>query len=187
MTQSHSTLSASEHAYPCGVKCIAWSAIVVGAFAMIGLSFLLDLLSLSIGFSAFSAMEDNEVTFAMGGFIGLVIITLISTFVGGWLSGYLGRPYCTKRNLGAVYGFTTWCLALLISILIASGVGQFIANYSYLISRNMPAIALSASTVSPKTAAGSLSIATFVAFFLFAIGALSATLGGRNGIKMKEE
>lgn len=193
MTETR-TMTTDRHANHCHHHhCFSWSAVFVGAVIIVGLSFLLNLLSLAVGFSAFNVSEGNKLEFVSGGFIALTAITVIIMYIGGYVAGAMGKANCGKRRLGEVYGFTAWCLALIIGILIASGLSKFIANYDYTIGRNMPSIEIAAKEMtgqdaaapSTKEAATALSTATFVTFFLFGIGALSASFGGYIGMKKR--
>ncbi len=112
------------------LKRISWNAILVGALIGIGLSFLLNLFSVAIGLSIVKTTQEGLATLAIGGFIGLLIGTIVSMFVAGLAAGYLGRPYSIKRNLGIVYGFTTWCSALILMMLLASPIGSYVTSYS---------------------------------------------------------
>ena len=123
-------------------------------------------------------------------------------FVAGTAAGYLGRSYCIKRNLGVIYGFTTWCLALILTALLTSNLGHFISNYSTLITnptaiivtqdRNMPAMSQSTHgntnivTVNTQKATNDLGATSFLMFVLFFIGALAACFGGHYGMVCNE-
>lgn len=186
----------------CHVKCMSWTALIVGALVGIGLSFLLNLFSVAIGLSAFTLSQDGLVTLAIGGFIGLLIGGIVSMFVAGFTAGYLGRPYCAKRNLGVVYGFGTWCLMLILSVFLTAPLGRFVSNYTAAVANNqkvteiivtkMPnnEAGVQASThngatqvaVDPEKAANSMGMAAFIIFVIFFIGALACCFGGHAGM-----
>ena len=120
---------------PCGaigthLKRLSWTAIFAGAFVGVGASFLLNLLCVGIGLSAFSATEDGATVLAIGGFVGLVISAFISMFAAVWVAGYIGRPLSSNRHLGELYGFITWSVALILTILLASHVGKFVTDFN---------------------------------------------------------
>lgn len=190
-----------EHirAHVCTVKCVSWSAIVMGAIIAISLSFLLNLLALAVGFSAFPAGANGQIAFGVGGFIGLVVCSFLAMFPAGWIAGYLGRSHCLRRKTGELYGLATWGLAGIISMALASSVGGFLAQSNYLVARNdMPmkfATATNAMVYEPAKkveAAADLStthvdtttlgMVTFVTFFVFFIGAIAACFGGKLGM-----
>ena len=187
-----------------------WSAVIVGTLVGIGVSFLLNLFAIAIGVSAF-IYTDAAQTFAIGGFIALIIIAIVSMGSLGWVSGYLGsktatchshnaqtddKPHCPS---GCLYGFTAWCLALILTIFLSAHVGKFISfnrmalihpNYIVDMQQNFESrpfeINRSSSdnnasiknNVTPEEAAKTFALTTFVTFILFLIGALSAIIAG---------
>lgn len=123
----HTTTDAGDATHMCHVKCISWTSILAGAIIGVGISFLLNLFAVAIGLSAFTSTKEGMATLAIGGAIGMIIIAIVSMYAAGFVAGFLGRPYCFNRNMGAVYGFLAWCLALFISILLATSVDDFIS------------------------------------------------------------
>ena len=184
------------------LKCISWSAIVVGALVGIGLSFLLNLFSVAIGLSIVTTSKEGMMSLAIGGFVGLVISSIVSMFFAGTAAGYLGRSYCAKRNLGVLYGFTTWSLALILTALLTSHIGHYVSNYSDFITnptvivvthdRNMPAMSQSTQnntsvvTVNAQKATNNLGITSFLIFILFFVGAIASCFGGYFGMACGE-
>src|SRR5690349_14288427 len=100
----------------CGIKCISWSAVFVGAFAAIGLSFLLSLFSTAIGLSIYTVNPEGVTKLAVGGMLGFAIGIIATMFFSGWLAGYFGRSHCDKKCCGAIYGFISWCVALVLMV-----------------------------------------------------------------------
>ncbi len=198
----------SDHPYLCGIRCVSWSAILFSALIGFGLTFLFYMFALSIGLTAFSSGPDGNTTLAVSGFVGLVVAAFISMFIAGWLSGYLGRQYCTKRNLGEVYGFATWSVVLLLTIMLVAHVGQLLTHYNYIVDRNATVISYTSNeaaplvseqtkmhaddtsttqvTVNAEKATNAVGQATFVIFFLFFIGALASMFGGRCGMSCRK-
>jgi len=193
MTNEQCNISAHSM---CHSKRISWNAIVVGALVGIGLSFLLNLFSVAIGLSIVKTTQDGLVSLAIGGFIGLLIGTIVSMFFAGFAAGYLGRPYSVKRNLGVIYGFTTWCLALILMMLLASHVGRYVTSYSSFITNPTPVVfinnqvspAVTTNTsnskvvVNSQAATNNLGYSAFLIFILFFIGAISSCFGGHCGM-----
>ncbi|MEO8401124.1 MAG: hypothetical protein ABI597_04915 [Gammaproteobacteria bacterium] len=189
-TSDHS----QEHLF---FKVISWSAILVGALIGIGLSFLLNLFSVAIGLSLVSTTKEGIATLAIGGFIGLLISTIVSMFVAGTAAGYLGRAICVKRNLGVLYGFTTWCLALILTVLLTSQMGQYVTNYSALVTHpttvlvtpevDSPKLSVQEKStvvaVDAQHATNILGMSTFLIFILFFVGALASCFGGHFGME----
>jgi MFS family permease len=187
-----------KHAYLCHIKQISWSAIIVGALVGIGLGFLLNLFSVAIGLSLVTTSKEGIITLAVGGFIGLLIGTLVSMFLAGFAAGFLGRFCCVKRNLGVLYGFTTWCFALLITVVLASSMANYVAAYSEFITtptsvvvandNTTPAVTASTQarhtdvTVNAQKATNNLGISALLVFVLFFIGAIASCFGGHYGM-----
>lgn len=121
-----------------------WSAIIAGALVGMGVSFLLNLFALAIGVTAF-IYTDTTQTFAIGGFIALVIIAITSMGSLGWISGYLGakNKICYNDHIqynttscpaGCIYGFIAWCVALILTIFLSTHMGNYITSQRIAIS-----------------------------------------------------
>jgi hypothetical protein len=190
------------HTHPGSMACLSWTAIIFGSLVAISLSFLFNIFSLSIGLTAFPVTPEGKTQFAAWGYAWLIIISIVTMFVSGWVSGYLARPYCYKRCMGELHGFGAWALALVATMFLASQVGLFMNQKTYMIDRNLSplqitnqitnnvnqATKLSKQPTAAETekAATALGIASFATFFILFIGALSASFGGRVGIKYKK-
>lgn len=185
--------SEHSHKYHYCIKKPSWTAVFVGALVGVGISFLLNLFSIAISLSALKTTAGVS-SIAIGGLIGIAIGTIASMFVGGWTAGYLGRPYCVKRNLGVLYGFTTWCIALLITILVSVPSIKYMKLYTNFISN--PA-SLSVANMMPAAAPDStnptqqavvvnnittLASGAFIIFVLMFLGAFSSCIGGHCGM-----
>ncbi|MDX1836354.1 hypothetical protein DIZ81_02020 [Legionella taurinensis] len=189
-------------------KRISWTAIFVGALIGVGLGFLLTLFSMAIGLSLFTLSSNGAIVLAIGGFLGVVIGLIASMLTAGYAAGYLGRLYCPKRNLGIVYGFTTWTVALLLSAVAIGHISQYVANYPtaipHSVKQMIPVVTANTEAVKPSASApeaqkqaaadNSMRIDTspsnlawngFVIFVLFFIGALSTCFGACWGMTCK--
>lgn len=190
-----------EHSHLCAHRQISWTAIFVGALVGVGLSFLLNLFSVAIGLSVVSTSNEGLISLAVGGFVGLLIGGIISMFLAGLTAGYLGRAFCPQRNLGILYGFTTWCLALLFAILLTSSIGRYISSYSKFISNPATIIVSSNESTSsaPETSqpntttnanlekqTNTLGMGALIVFVLFFVGAVSTCFGAHYGMVGKE-
>lgn len=189
---------------------ISWSAIVIGALVAVGLGFLLNLFGMAIGLSAFSSpTEGGTAAFAIGGFLGLLIAVIAAFATAGFASGYLGRLCCPGRNLGIVYGFATWALALILSAIMAGALSKYAAVYTHGTVSNLsdtsysaPANAQNAKADEQQNARAevnrqmkpdsgnllNLSDAAwmmFVVFLLFFIGAFSCCVGAYYGMSCR--
>lgn len=191
-------------------NCISWSAIIIGALIAVGLGFLLNLFAMAIGLSAFSYPTDTgSAVFAIGGFLGMLIGIIAVLATAGFASGYLGRFSCPGKNLGVIYGFATWTLALILSACIAGGLSKYAGVYVHgaagvasenTISYMTPKVGATENKVTNQQNAQAdvkkqlqpdhsnimhLSDAAwmmFIAFILFFIGALACCFGAYMGM-----
>lgn len=204
MTDNRVLTHKHDHDHGCGMHHISAMAIFTGALVALGLGFLANVLSLAIGLTAFSASQTGTMTFATSGFVWLVVLAIITMFIAGWVTGFLARPFCFKRKLGEIYGFSAWSLALILTIILTANAGQFLSQRTYLVDRANPAVQLTnelAASVTGQSAKSSggtkantpiaeaenLGTITFATFFILFIGALSATFGGRVGIRDRKK
>lgn len=175
------------HSQEC--RCLSWKPIIAGALIATGLTFLLNLFSVAIGLTAFTTDSTGIETLAFGGLIGTSIGIVASMFAAGWLTGYLSKSYCTKRHLGAVYGFLAWCLALLITIFLASRAQEYITFYGHFISGTANTFKVTdtatGSTLATNITANKIIISTYIIFVLFFLSAFACSLGGHCGIRHK--
>lgn len=206
MNNEHIVVNDDMQKHLCSIKCVCWSAIIVGALVAIGLSFLLEVFSISIGLAAFSPTREGIISLAIGGVIALLFSAIVAMFVAGWVTGYLARPFCSNSNVGVLYGFTTWCLAFVVSVLLASHVNLFItSHYNSLVNPGASNVKLNTNPVSPLIAeqakanpntstansqslvnqeksANLLGLSLFLTFALFFVGAISSCVGGYYGV-----
>ncbi len=192
----------------CHRRLISGSAIIIGALVGVGLGFLLNLFIVAIGLSAFTTDKDGMIILAVGGLLGMMIGTIACMFTAGYAAGYLGRPYCLKHNLGIMYGFAAWALALILTVLLTGSMSRYVAAYSTFITnpatmmimkRDMMMAETERTTVTKMTAVTSSKTTAVVPmdkekmtnrfgmgictlFLLFFIGALSSCLGGYYGM-----
>ena len=109
---------------------ISWSAIFIGALIGVGLGFLLNLFGVAIGLTAFNSNSTGANAIAIGGFLGMLVGFIAAMVAAGYAAGYLGRFWCPRRNLGILYGFATWTLALILSAGIAGVLSDYVASSS---------------------------------------------------------
>lgn len=199
------TFVTTEKAPTC-IKCISWTAIFIGAFVAIGLNFLLYLFTAGLGLSAFSTSATGLVSLAVGGFIWLILCAYFSMLFAGWVAGMLARPYFVKRGLGVLHGFSAWCVALIIGMILASHLSMFASAgtpYVYVMSGSLPTVQTTSDesapivsstpsgtktskvTVNPTKATNALGIGILASFFIFLVGALGSCVGGYLGIQPK--
>lgn len=202
-TQDH------EHCHIHSHKRISWTAVFVGALTALGLSFLLNLLGIAIGLSAFKTMSNGSVLVAVGGFLGISIGIVISTIVAGYVAGYLGRLYCPERNLGIIYGFTTWVLALSLGAALIGLLSQYVVTYTNSVSRTVVAVPITVNQISTPVGTTKISSLTkngqkeaivevnvtptnlasgaLIIFVLFLLGAIFTCVGASWGMYCKKD
>lgn len=191
-----------QHYHPC-TKRISWSAILTGALVGVGLSFLLNLFGVAIGLSAFSMSDQGAASLAIGGLLGLILSTIIAMYFAGFASGYVGRFYVPKRNMGTLYGFTTWSVAVILTALLTTHVGSYVDTYSTSVTHNSvmvtPTKAMTVKSshaadqeekqqiiaVTPREASSGIAIGAFIVFALFFVGALSCIFGAHHGMSCR--
>jgi hypothetical protein len=166
----------------CGVGCMSWTAIFIGGLVGVGLGFLLNLFSVAIGLSAFSTSPEGVSAFAMGGFVGFAIGVIVTMFTSGMVAGALGRHRCPECNMGTLYGFSAWVVALILAILLAAPAAKLVSSNTLMLNSHSVVVhsandAVAAVAPTPE-AAKDLSKTAFALFALFFLGAVSASLGG---------
>jgi hypothetical protein len=187
MTHDHMAQACGVHGY----KILSWKAIFAGALVAIGLSFLLNLFCVAIGLTAYTTASDGVETLAFGGLLGAAIAMVASMFGAGWITGYVARDCCPKRHIGALYGFLAWTLALIITILLAAHIQQYVSFYTHFISgtgesfqfRNNAGPAAAPAVVATNVSANKLMISTYILFVLFFLGAFASSFGGHCGMR----
>ncbi|ASQ44660.1 hypothetical protein [Legionella clemsonensis] len=185
-------------------KRISWTAVFVGALVGVGLGFLLNLFGIAIGLSLFTLNEEGATVLAIGGLLGLLIGVIASMIVAGYAAGYLGRFYCPKRNLGILYGFTTWVISLILGAIMAGHMSNYVSTYTTHVSRavtttvqanaptggqatNQTATTPAGTAVPANVSPDSLAWGAFMIFALFFIGAISTCIGACWGMSCKRE
>lgn len=192
------TVPVEQHCHTHPFKRICWTAIFVGALVGLGLGFLLHLFGIAIGLSAVTMNKEGGAALAMGGALGILISVIVAMFLSGYAAGYLGRPLCPKRNLGILYGFTTWSVSLLLAAALMSHMSQYASNYSQnflgttanqKMGKNTEVIVAEnkgATEALVITTASQLSSAACILFGLFFIGAISSCVGACCAMKCKK-
>ncbi|MGL5741896.1 MAG: hypothetical protein ACRCXC_04775 [Legionella sp.] len=187
-------------------KRISWTAIFVGAFTALGLGFLLNLLGIAIGLSALKIISNGSITLAYWDVLAIIFGVVLSMFVAGYVAGYLGRLYCPERNLGIIYGFTTWVMALILTAAIIGHLGQYVSTYRFTYTNTIPNTVVAVQVNQIATPVGIASITTptkqgeqalvqvnvtpnelvsgaFIVFALFFLGALFTCFGACWGMR----
>jgi hypothetical protein len=167
-------------------KCLSWKPIIAGALVIIGLTFLLNLFSVAIGLTAFTTTSEGVEKLAFGGLLGAGIGVVASMFGAGWLTGYLSQRHCTKRHMGALYGFLAWCVAFLVAIFVTSHIHDYIAFYGHFLSGTTDLVQINtpgnAVSVNGDVHSKDVVISTYIIFVLFFLSAFACSLGGHCGM-----
>lgn len=167
--------------------CLSWKPIIAGALMATGLTFILNLFMVAIGVTAFTTGSDGVEKMALTGLIATGLGIVACMFASGWITGYLGKHYCSNRHLGMLYGFLAWCVALLISIFLVTHAQQYVTFYGHFISGGSDTIQASSHNIAVSAKAAlsekSLVISTYVIFILFFLSAFSCSLGGHCGMR----
>ena len=176
---------------------ISWSALFAGAMTGIGLNFLLNLLALGVSLASFSVSTSGETLFSGWGFASFIIMTLCAMFTTGWVAGKLTPRLLEKRAWGILYGFLSWSILLIFTIILITNFIQYAAFHSNF-TANLIEIKLknSAPMLTTTTAHGILNsplsfniethkkvitLNALLTFLLFFIGATASSLGGLLG------
>lgn len=120
-------------------KRISWTGIVAGVISALVLEALLNLLGAGIGLVSYTPDVEEIKGLGIGSVIWLIIASIISLFVGGWIASFSsGR---IKRKSGILQGFLTWGLASLITLFfMATTTGAIISGASGLIGQGLNTI-----------------------------------------------
>lgn len=168
---------------------VSWSAIIAGALVAFSLSVLFRLLNTGLGLVTFPESFHAPASLSILAYVWLIICAIVAMFCAGYVAGKIFRHHSSSSCGGFIHGFLAWSLALLLSIMIAAHFAQagahvLAANVAE--STNVEANATQNDATSEQRtehAATVLGGVTLGIFFLFLIGAASASLGGYVGAK----
>lgn len=93
---------------------VSWGAIFAGTIIILITSFLLNLLGIGLGLSAFTFDSDVMSTIGIGTVIWLVVSGIISVFVGTFITGKLINSL--QPADGVLHGLVTWGGAMLVML-----------------------------------------------------------------------
>lgn len=178
---------------------IHWAAIFAGAFVGVGIGFLLNIFSMAIGLSAYTSTTDGANTIAIGGVVGLLIGIIASMGAAGFVTGYLARFYHCYCHGGVIYGFVTWTLALMLSVLLIIPMAHYISFYERNLNPNLVPTQISAAETNDATTAQQnippkkemnanpkhQAWGSWILFIIFFLGAFSSCVGACYGMRCK--
>ena len=193
----------------CCSKCMSWGGVFAGALVALGLSFLLNAFGVAIGISAFKVSAAGEIILAIGGYIGMVIGVIAVMFIAGWVAGSLSHAGCESKCYGALYGFISWCIVLVLMVMLGANTGQFISSNVKAMTNYHPVIVQMVSETDIAAANNSVSksritkaikeemaadaqtiktleLAVFLTFALFFISAIASAFGGYCAVRCKK-
>ncbi|QGZ94198.1 hypothetical protein [Terricaulis silvestris] len=110
------TIAGRHYAHPL----IQWPTIVAGAVAAIAIGFLLNMLGLAIGASAFNPYEINnqDETISIGGGLFVMFAQLVAFQVGAYIASR-GARYPDHFG-GLLTGFLVWAFAVAVAVTLAT-------------------------------------------------------------------
>jgi hypothetical protein len=123
---------------------ISWGAIFAGAAIALAAQLVLTLIGTAVGLATLNpaaGQNPSGTTLGIGAGLWLVISSLVSLFLGGYIAGRLGGTFN-----GWLHGLTTWATVAMLTILLlttaaggligtASGLASFAVNNSDKVSR----------------------------------------------------
>ena len=118
------------------VSGVSWPAIAAGAVASAALALLLIAFGAGLGLSAISPWSDSGVsstTFSVGTGIYLIIVAVMSSAIGGYLTGRLRTKWVGIHSnevffRDSAHGFLAWAFATLISATALASTTAYLAN-----------------------------------------------------------
>ena len=121
-----------------GDSALSWSAIIAGAAAAAALTLVLIAFGSAVGFSAVSPWSNSGVsgqTFHIASGLYLVVVAMLSSTLGGYLSGRLRYKWRGIYNdevlfRDTAHGFLAWALALLLGAAVLGGAATYLVGGS---------------------------------------------------------
>lgn len=135
------------------VRRVSWGAIFAGTVVALAVQLGLGLLGMSIGLATYDPASEADTLSGMGigAGIWLVISTLISIFVGGFIASRLaGSP---ARPDGILQGIVVWALATLLTFfLMTTAVGGLISGAAGVLGKGLDLTGQGIAAVAPEAA-----------------------------------
>lgn len=109
------TVRGRHYAHPL----VSWPTIIAGAIAAIAIGFLLNVLGLAIGASAFNPYQLNhqDDVISIGGGLYVIFAQLVALQVGGYIAARSARY--PDHFGGLLTGFMVWALAVSVAVVLA--------------------------------------------------------------------
>lgn len=134
---TYETTTNNSCLYDSTTSTVAWSAIIAGAFTAAAVSLVLLLLGSSLGLASVSPWANSGITlatFTIATAIWLIAMQLISSGLGGYLTGRLRRKWVGVHTdevcfRDTAHGFLSWALATIITaVFLASAASSVIGG-----------------------------------------------------------
>ncbi len=135
------------------VRRTSWGAIIAGALVALMVTFLLNLLFAGIGLTSFDPATSNNPLegFGTASIIAVVVINVISLFLGGMVTGRLaGSP---RRGDSVIHGILTWSVLTIGTVLLlTSALGRIVGGVAGLVGNTLSSVASGAVAAAPEAA-----------------------------------
>ncbi len=135
------------------VRRTSWGAIIAGALVALMVTFLLNLLFAGIGLTSFDPATSNNPLegFGTASIIAVVVINVISLFLGGMVTGRLaGSP---RRGDAVIHGILTWSVLTIGTVLLlTSALGRIVGGVAGLVGNTLSSVTQGAVAAAPDAA-----------------------------------
>ncbi|MBA2491115.1 MAG: hypothetical protein ACR2KU_03810 [Gammaproteobacteria bacterium] len=133
------------------VKRISWGAIIAGTLVALVIQMTLSMLGLGIGLGVMDPNAQALSGVGIGAGIWLVVSTLVSLYIGGFMAGRLaGIP---AKGDGFLNGIVVWALATLLTLYLATSVvGGAISGVTGILGQGLQVAGQSVKSVAPEAA-----------------------------------
>lgn len=131
----------------------AWGAVFAGALVALMTTLLLNLLLAGVGLVNFDPASSSEPLAGFGStsVIGLIVINLISLFLGGFVAARLDGS--ARRGTAALHGILTWSVLTIGTILLlTTAVGRIVGGVAGLVGNTFSSVTQGISSVAPEAA-----------------------------------
>ncbi len=135
------------------VRRTSWGAVIAGALVALMVTFLLNLLFAGIGLTSFDPATSNNPLegFGTASIIAVVVINVISLFLGGMVTGRLaGSP---RRGDAVIHGILTWSVLTIGTVLLlTSALGRIVGGVAGLVGNTLSSVTQGAVAAAPDAA-----------------------------------
>ena len=163
---------------------VSWGGIFAGTLVALGNQLAWMLLGMGIGLGVISPVtQEGFGSIGTGAGIYMLVITLVSLFVGGWVACRLSG--ITDKIKAALHGLVVWALFTFTAFyLMTTAAGGLISSFAGVIGRSTAVIVGEIQGVTPGMAESALdaaSSASLWGFFVLVLSAAAALTGAWAG------